>query len=42
MSKISIIAVQNIEIAIATKNNVDYIYLTDMIKGQAGEDHKYK
>jgi hypothetical protein len=39
MSKISIITVQNIDISIATENNVDYICLTDMVKGQEGEDH---
>ncbi|MCL2074409.1 MAG: KilA-N domain-containing protein [Marinilabiliaceae bacterium] len=39
MKKISIITVQNIEISIATENNVDYICLTDMAKGQEGEDH---
>jgi len=39
MKKISIITVQNIEISVATENNVDYICLTDMVKGQEGEDH---
>ena len=36
MKKISIITVQNIEIFIATENNVDYICLTDMVKGARG------
>ncbi|GHT37174.1 hypothetical protein AGMMS49574_29700 [Bacteroidia bacterium] len=39
MSKISIITVQDIQISIATENNDDYICLTDMVKGQEGEDH---
>jgi len=39
MKKISIITVQNIDISISTENNVDYISLTDMVKGQEGEDH---
>ncbi|MDR0232670.1 MAG: hypothetical protein LBI82_11210 [Dysgonamonadaceae bacterium] len=39
MKKISIITVQNIDISISTENNVDYICLTDMVKGQEGEDH---
>jgi hypothetical protein len=39
MKKFSVITVQNIEISIATENNVDYICLTDMVKGQEGEDH---
>ena len=39
MKKISIITVQNIEISITTENNVDYICLTDMVKGREGEDH---
>ena len=39
MNKISIITVQDIEISIAKENNEDYICLTDMAKGQEGEDH---
>jgi len=39
MKKISIITVQNIDISISTEKNVDYICLTDMAKGQEGEDH---
>jgi len=39
MKKISIITVQNIDISISTENNIDYICLTDMVKGQEGEDH---
>ena len=39
MKKISIITVRNIDISISTENNVDYICLTDMVKGQEGEDH---
>jgi hypothetical protein len=39
MAKISVITVQDIQISIATENNDDYICLTDMVKGQEGEDH---
>jgi len=39
MAKMSIITVQDVQISIATKNNNDYICLTDMVKGQEGEDH---
>ena len=39
MKKISVITVRNIDISISTENNVDYICLTDMVKGQEGEDH---
>jgi len=39
MKKISIITVRNIDISISIENNVDYICLTDMVKGQEGEDH---
>jgi hypothetical protein len=39
VKKISIITVQNIDISISTENNADYICLTDMVKGQEGEDH---
>jgi len=39
MKKISIITVRNIDISISTENNVDYICLTDMVKGQEGENH---
>ena len=33
-NKVSSITVQNTEISISTENNVDYICLTDMVKGQ--------
>jgi hypothetical protein len=33
------ITVQNIDISISTENNANYICLTDMVKGQEGEDH---
>jgi hypothetical protein len=39
MSKISIITVQDVPISVTTENNDDYICLTDMVKGQEGEDH---
>jgi hypothetical protein len=39
MSKTSVITVQDIQISITTENNDDYICLTDMVKGQEGEDH---
>jgi hypothetical protein len=39
MSKISIITVRDIQISITTEHNDDYICLTDMVKGQEGEDH---
>jgi hypothetical protein len=39
MKKFSIITVQNIDISIATESMGDYICLTDMVKGQEGEDH---
>jgi hypothetical protein len=39
MSKTSIITVQDAPISVTTENNDDYICLTDMVKGQEGEDH---
>jgi len=39
MQKFRIIAVHNIDIFIATENNDDYICLTDMVKGQEGDDY---
>jgi hypothetical protein len=39
MAKTNIITVQNVQIAIVTENNDDYICLTDMVKGQEGDDH---
>ena len=36
MTNVSIITVQNIDISISTENNVDYICLTDMVKGKEG------
>ncbi len=39
MKKFNVIKVQDIDITISTENNVDYISLTDMIKGMEGEDH---
>ena len=39
MAKISIITVQDVQITVATENEVDYISLTDMVKSKEGEDH---
>jgi hypothetical protein len=39
MSKTSIITVQEIQISIVKENDDDYICLTDMVKGQEGDDH---
>ena len=39
MAKTNIITVQDIQISIVTEDNKDYICLTDMVKGQEGEDH---
>jgi hypothetical protein len=39
MTKINIITVQDVQISVATENNADYICLTDMVKGQEGDDH---
>jgi hypothetical protein len=39
MAKTNIITVQDVPIAIVVENNDDYICLTDMAKGQEGEDH---
>lgn len=39
MAKTFIITVQDVQISVATENNADYICLTDMAKGQEGEDH---
>ncbi|MDR0874377.1 MAG: KilA-N domain-containing protein [Prevotellaceae bacterium] len=39
MAKTAIITVQDIPISIVIENNDDYICLTDMVKGQEGEDH---
>lgn len=39
MSKKEKITVQGTEIAIISEKNNDYICLTDMVKGQEGEDH---
>ncbi len=39
MSKKEKITVQGTEITVISENNNDYICLTDMVKGQEGEDH---
>ena len=39
MSKKEKITVQGTEITIISGKNDDYICLTDMVKGQEGEDH---
>jgi hypothetical protein len=39
MKKFNTITVQDVQISIAIENNSDYICLTDMVKGQEGEDH---
>jgi hypothetical protein len=39
MGKKEKITVQGTEITIVSKKNADYICLTDMVKGQEGEDH---
>jgi hypothetical protein len=39
MSKKEKISVQGTEITILAGKNADYICLTDMVKGQEGEDH---
>jgi hypothetical protein len=39
MAKINIITAQDVQISVATENNADFIRLTDMVKGQEGEDH---
>ena len=39
MVKTSIINVKGNEIAITKVNNEDYICLTDMVKGEEGDDH---
>ena len=39
MSKKEKITVQGTEITVISEKNSDYICLTDMVKGQEGEDH---
>jgi hypothetical protein len=39
MAKTNIITVQDIQISVTTENEIDYISLTDMVKGKEGEDH---
>ena len=39
MAKTSIITVQDIQISVVTEGSKDYICLTDMVKGQEGDDH---
>jgi hypothetical protein len=39
MAKLNVIKVQDVQISIVEENNDDYISLTDMVKGQDGEDH---